>query len=169
MHDNWNNELKMLSIVILLMLLISQQVVSSEEIANDGGVDVKDASSNSNIPENSQQNGQGTHGLVKRAWNQLQSAGWGKRSFDDVTDENAVEDLQRKIWKLYADQLMAQYNQAHANDELNDVTDDYDSPVQKRKWNQMNAAWGKRDWNNMRGLWGKRAQSWNKLSSAWGK
>lgn len=118
------------------------------------------------------------HTMAKRAWNQLQS-GWGKRNFEDDPKES-LDELQRKIMKLYSEQLMS--NQADNEDYS---PGDYDGPIDKRSWKQMGTAWGKRDWsqmrgngwgkreagnwNNMRGLWGKRSTDWNKLSSAWGK
>jgi len=172
MQDNWNFGLKMLLAMVLVII-----VVSADEVVNAG--DSKQAAQLSEIAAaqgaQQQPKEQGLR-LVKRAWKQLQS-GWGKRNFNEEDNEDSIEELQRKIWKMYADQLKAN-NQIEEN--AGDYEADYDGqPMDKRAWKQMNGAWGKRDWNQlrgtgwgkreMRGLSGKRAQAWNKLSSAWGK
>lgn len=170
MYDNLNHGLRMVaSLSILLMCLMA---ISAEEAVN--AADVKEtASASQTVPAQNEQ-----HTVSKRAWKQLQS-GWGKRSFDDDPKES-LDELQRKIIKLYSEQLLA--NQADDNDY---ASEEYDTPIEKRAWKSMSTAWGKRDWsqlrgngwgkrdtgnwNNMRGLWGKRSPGWNKLSSAWGK
>jgi hypothetical protein len=139
--------------------------------------DGKDSSLNNN-PLSYQQR---EHVIQKRAWNQLQSNGWGKRSFDEEPTEEEIEEIQRIILRNYADQL----SRVEDNEYIpNDMSEGYE-PLEKRAWNQMNSAWGKREWNQLRGNgwgkrenakwsqlqggWGKRADKWSKLSSAWGR
>lgn len=170
MYGNWNNELKMVFIMSATMLLMA---VSAQEVVN--GNEVKETSIPSkSVPDASSQH----HTVAKRAWQQLQS-GWGKRTADDDSREESLEELQRKVMRLYAEQLLSN----KVEDDY--ATEDYDGPIDKRAWKSMSNAWGKRDWsqmrgngwgkreagnwNNMRGLWGKRSPGWNKLSSAWGK
>lgn len=169
MYYNLNYGLRMVAALTIVLCLIL--AVTAEEVVNAS--DAKETSSASqNVPAQEEQ-----HSVAKRAWKQLQS-GWGKRNNDDDQKET-LEELQRRILKLYSDQLLS-----------NQVDDDYspeeyDAPIDKRAWKSMGTAWGKRDWsqlrsngwgkretgnwNNMRGLWGKRSPGWNKLSSAWGK
>lgn len=157
-----------LTIVFMCLIL----AVSADEVVN--AADIKETSRVSlTVPAQEEQ-----HMVAKRAWKQLQG-GWGKRNYDDDPKES-LDELQRKIIKLYTEQLLL--NQAEDNDY---ATEENDTPIDKRAWNSMGTAWGKRDWsqlrgngwgkretgnwNNMRGLWGKRSPGWNKLSSAWGK
>lgn len=176
MYENWTYELKMVATLTLLVMFMTC-AVSADKVASV--TDVKETpNASQNVPSQGEQQ---PHIVAKRAWQQLQS-GWGKRSFDDDPKES-LDELQRQIMKLYSNQLLA--NQENQVDDSDYNHDDYDGPVDKRAWKQMNSAWGKRDWNqlrsngwgkretgnwnNMRGLWGKRSPGWNKLQSAWGK
>jgi hypothetical protein len=173
MYNNWSYGPKMLFIIAMALLLVMS--ASGEEVvnANDVGKEAPNAGASASAGDR--------HSVAKRAWQQLQGS-WGKRSASGDAREESLEELQRRIMRLYAEQLMA--NNVDASDDY--ATDDYaDAPVDKRAWKQMSNAWGKRDWsqmrgsgwgkreagnwNNMRGLWGKRNPGWNKLSSAWGK
>jgi hypothetical protein len=89
--------------------------------------------------------------IVKRAWNQLQS-GWGKRSNEREVDEPSYEELQRRLMKLYVDQLLAN----RPNDDDQEYYQEYDNAIEKKSWNQLQGGWGKRDWNQLRGKFTKR-------------
>lgn len=151
MHDNWNNEMKIVAFMLLML------AVTADSVSN---ADVKETP----IPsENAPLGAHNEHHLAKRAWQQLQS-GWGKRSPDDDAREEILEELKHRI-------LQEHYSEQLNRMDENDVSpDEYDLDAEKRAWKQMSNAWGKRDWSQLRGNgWGKRNPGWNKLSSAWGK
>jgi hypothetical protein len=123
LYDNWNNGLKMIfSLGIVLALLSLASAADENPIPSQ------------NAPAESDQ-----HVMAKRAWNQLQGS-WGKRN---VADDNSLEELQRKLIKMYAEQLLTN------NVDLVDEEEYEDGPVEKRAWNSMNSAWGKRDWTQV--------------------
>lgn len=183
MCNNWSYGLKMATVMFMLLMVAS----AAEKVA-ESATDGKETPSASQDARSGPE-----HTVAKRAWQQLQG-GWGKRNADD---DESLEELQRRIMKLYSDQLLS-----NRVDENEFTPEDYDTPADKRAWKSMGNAWGKRDWsqlrgngwgkresqnwNNMRGLWGKRtpgepdeifrnlfifmhSTGWNKLSSAWGK
>lgn len=154
MYEYLSNELKMISILFLLLM-----VASAEKAVNDN--DVKEAS---NLSPNVKADLQNEHIVAKRAWQQLQG-GWGKRNFDDDPKNESIEEIQRKLMKIYSDQLLSN----KVND--NEIPDDYDTLIDKRAWNQMGTAWGKRDWSQLRSNgWGKReSANWNNMRGLWGK
>lgn len=84
------------------------------------------------------------HPKIKRAWNQLQNGGWGKRNFDENEDEESSDLWNRKLMKMYAEQLLG-------NKQNDDDVEYYDNGIDKRAWSQFNGGWGKRDWNQLRG------------------
>jgi hypothetical protein len=154
MYNNWNYGLKM--DVLLAIMFICLMFASAENVAN-----VDDAKEPSNVPQNSPSESQsGEHTVAKRAWQQLQGS-WGKRSSDDETRQDSLEELQRKVMQLLANRV----------EDAEFVPDYYDTPIEKRAWKSMGPAWGKRDWNQMRGSgWGKReAGNWNNMRGLWGK
>lgn len=123
--------------------------------------DVKEASNVANNVKSPSESDH--HTIAKRAWQQLQ-AGWGKRSYDDDPRDESMEEIQRKIMKMYSDQLL---NKIEDNDVL---PEDYDGQIDKRAWKSMGTAWGKRDWSQLRGNWGKREPAnWNNMRGLWGK
>lgn len=124
MYGNWNHEMKMVSIMVVLL------------IAFASATDEKAASSDNSKEISNDQN---KHIVAKRAWQQLQG-GWGKRSNDEEPNTESLEELQRKILKLYSDHLLE--NQVESAD------DDYDmdGEVSKRAWQKLQGSWGKRDW-----------------------
>lgn len=132
---------------------------AAENAANAG--DSKETSKTSeNIGSGSQEH----HSVAKRAWQQLQG-GWGKRSSDD---DESIEELQRRIMKIYSEQLLSN----KIDDAEGDFTpEDYDGLIEKRAWKSMGNSWGKRDWSQLRGSgWGKRdQQNWNNMRGLWGK
>lgn len=172
LYDNWNYEVRMLSVIAMTALFVMS--ASAKEVVDAGEVGKEAPNVDASVAANDR------HTVAKRAWQQLQGS-WGKRSNDEDPREESLEELQRRVMKLYAEQLLS--NRADASDDY--ANDEYDAPVDKRAWKQMSNAWGKRDWsqlrgsgwgkreagnwNNMKGLWGKRNPGWNKLSSAWGK
>lgn len=149
MCDNWNYGLKMASVMFMLLM-----VASAAEKAASAADGRETPSASDNAPE---------HIVAKRAWQQLQG-GWGKRGSND--DDESVEELQRRIMRLYADQLMS-----NKVDENEYAPEDYDTPADKRAWKSMGNAWGKRDWSQLRGNgWGKReSPNWNNMRGLWGK
>lgn len=133
--------MKLLISVAVFLLFVT--VHGAEEVTNIGEGDIK-RSSNQQAPAASPPD---YHPKVKRAWNQLHGAGWGKRSENDIDDDPSVEELQQRLMRLYAEQLLA--NRA-SEDDTDFVNGDYD--VDKRaKWSQLQNGWGKRDWNQLRG------------------
>jgi hypothetical protein len=132
-----------LSSAVVLVLLLFVTVHGAEEVTN---VDANPSKGNDN--SNNLAMLPSYHPKVKRAWNQLQ-AGWGKRSENEIEDES-VDQLQQRLMRMYADQLLAN---RLVNDDLDYVNangGDYD--VDKRaKWSQLQNGWGKRDWNQLRG------------------
>ena len=154
MYDNWNYSLKMdilLAIMFMSLMFASAENVASVEEGKENSI------SSQTIPIASQT---GEHTISKRAWQQLQG-GWGKRSIEDETKQDSLEDLQRKVMQLLANRV----------DEGEYVPDYYDAPAEKRAWQSMGNAWGKRNWSQMRGSgWGKReAGNWNNMRGLWGK
>lgn len=150
MFESFNYESKMTAIIFTCLCLML--AVSADKVTNEKEIPMP----SENAPE--------VHVVAKRAWQQLQP-GWGKRSDEEDTREETLEDLKRRILKLYSEQLTNRLddNDDYAPDELYDT-------AEKRAWKQMSNAWGKRTWNQLRGNgWGKRSPGWNKLSSAWGK
>lgn len=124
------------SIALVLFLFLTVQ--GAEEVTN------VDANKGNN---NFQQQQQPYHPKVKRAWNQLHGAGWGKRSENEIEDES-IDQLQQKLMRMYADQLLAN----RVIDEESDYVNGGDYDVDKRaKWSQLQSSWGKRDWNQLRG------------------
>lgn len=155
----------------------------AEEISNEISDDDSDSLQ---IPEPDEAK------MAKRAWKQLQGS-WGKRSFDEISQEQLRKLNQNYQNDDYLESLRSfDYEPIRFRDSnLISDADDFETPSQtmeKRAWKSMGTAWGKRNWNqmrgngwgkkrepgnwnNLRGLWGKRSspQNWNKLSSAWGK
>lgn len=126
------------SIALVLFLFLTVQ--GAEEVTN---VDANKG--NNNFQQQQQQ--QPYHPKVKRAWNQLHGAGWGKRSENEIEDES-IDQLQQKLMRMYADQLLAN----RVVDEESDYVNGGDYDVDKRaKWSQLQSSWGKRDWNQLRG------------------
>lgn len=177
MQSNWFNALKTLSVIFFIFLINTKYLTLAEEIPNVGS---DDDSENFQIQEPDEAR------MAKRAWNQLQGS-WGKRTYDEVSDEQRQKQILSLQNSDYLDKLRS-YDEPILGYNLISDTDDFEEsqPIEKRAWNSMNGAWGKRDWNklrstgkrepgnwnNLRGLWGKRSndlRSWNKLSSAWGK
>lgn len=138
MFEKCNRGMKLFVSLAIFMLFVT--VHGAEEVTNVDGSDNK---------ENNIQQAQAPvnyHPKVKRAWNQLHGAGWGKRSENEIEDES-VDELQQRLMRLYAEQLLA--NRV-SEDDTDFVNGDYD--VEKRaKWSQLQNGWGKRDWNQLRG------------------
>lgn len=130
-----------LSSAVVLLLFVT--VHSAEEVTN---VDANPSKGNDDNNNNNPAMLPSYHPKVKRAWNQLQ-AGWGKRSENEIEDES-IDQLQQRLMRMYADQLLANRLVDDDSDYVN-VNGDY---VDKRaKWSQLQNGWGKRDWNQLRG------------------
>lgn len=139
MFEKCNRGMK-LSLAIFL-LFVTVQVHGAEEVTN-----MEDRSNKGNIqPPPAMQSEY--HPKVKRAWNQLHGAGWGKRSQNEIEDES-VDELQQRLMRLYAEQLLA--NKV-SEDDSDFVNGDYDGVDKRAKWSQLQNGWGKRDWNQLRG------------------
>lgn len=141
MFQKCNRGMKLLLSIAVFMLFI-MTVHAAEEVTN-----VDDRSNKgSNLQQAPAASPPDYHPKVKRAWNQLHGAGWGKRSENEIDDES-TDELQQRLMRLYAEQLLAN----RLNDDDTDfVNGDYD--VDKRaKWSQLQNGWGKRDWNQLRG------------------
>lgn len=139
MFEKCNRGMKLLFSMVVFLLFVT--VYGAEEVTNGD-----DSSNRGNLQQAPAVSPPDYHPKVKRAWNQLHGAGWGKRSENEIEDET-VEELQQRLMRLYAEQLLAN----RVNDDDTDfVNGDYD--VDKRaKWSQLQNGWGKRDWNQLRG------------------
>lgn len=138
MLENYSRVMKFFASFIAILLFMT--ATHAEEVTN-----VEDSKGTSN---NIQSSGL-YHPKVKRAWNQF-NGGWGKRASEgDAGEDESIEQLQRKLMKLYADQLLAN----RLNDEdLEYYNGDNENGVDKRAWNQLQSGgWGKRDWSQLRG------------------
>lgn len=137
MNKEQQKGIKLLSIAAIIFMILSMihadETVNGEESRNKNP-NSNQISSNSNL----------YHPKIKRAWNQLQNGGWGKRSFEENEDDESADLLNRRLMKLYAEQLLGNVQ----NDE---EIDNYDNAIDKRAWSQFNGGWGKRDWNQLRG------------------
>ncbi|XP_070503747.1 prothoracicostatic peptides [Chironomus tepperi] len=152
MMKEQNKGIKILSIATIIFMFLT--TIYAEEAIN--------GEENRKNPNNIQISTSLYHPKIKRAWNQLQNGGWGKRNIEENEDEESNDLWNRKLMKMYAEQLLG-------NKQNDDDVEYYDNGIDKRAWSQFNGGWGKRDWNQLRGnAWGKRRE-WNKLSSVWGK
>ena len=128
-------------VAFVLMLFVTVHG-AEEEVSN---VDASSSKRSDNNP--AMMPSPSYHPKVKRAWNQLHGAGWGKRSENDIEDES-VDQLQQRLMRMYADQLLAN---RLVDDDLDYVNGDYDGVDKRAKWSQLQNGWGKRDWNQLRG------------------
>lgn len=115
MYDNWNYGLKM--DVLLVIMFMCLMLASAEDVA--GG---KEPALPQNAPVAAQA---GEHMIAKRAWQQLQG-GWGKRSMDDESKQDSLEDLQRRVMLLLANRV-----------DEGEYVPDYDEAPEKRAWQSM--------------------------------
>jgi hypothetical protein len=144
--ENNNSNIRGMKIVFsIAIILIFTASTHAEELTN------ADDNNNKNSVNNLQSSSGLYHPKAKRAWNQLQSGSWGKRSpYETDADDESIEQLQRKLMKLYAEQLLAN---RLSDDDMEYYNGDYDNNnnVEKRAWSQLQNSWGKRDWNQLRG------------------
>lgn len=108
--------------------------------------------------------------MAKRAWKQLR-ASWGKRSFDELRQEQ----LRRMNQNYQNDDYLENLRSLDYEPRLQDFNmisdDDFDGslPINKRAWKSINGGWGKRDWIRRNGGGSKRQNgNWGNLKGLWG-
>jgi hypothetical protein len=160
MNCKWFNALK---IVFFIFLLNTKYLVLADEVLNEIADDDSDSLQ---IPEPDEAK------MAKRSWRQLRTS-WGKRSFDDLRQEQLRRSNQNYQNDDYLDNLRSlDYGPSRLQDFNLISDDDFDGPlpINKRAWKSINGAWGKRDWIRRNGGGSKREPgNWGNLKGLWGK
>lgn len=125
------NILSIVTLSFMFLTIYADEAVITEENRNNNNFNNDQISTSSSY-----------HPKFKRAWNQLQNGGWGKRNFDETQEDDSNDQSNRRLMKLF---------DMYGNKQFYDDIDDENNVVSKRAWSQFNNGWGKRDWNQLRG------------------
>ncbi|KAF0771347.1 prothoracicostatic peptide [Aphis craccivora] len=124
---------------------------------------------------------------VKRAWRDLQNAGWGKRGWQNLktTWGKRTQDWQnlhsswgkRQGWQKlqggwgkrgWKDMQSGGWGKRFKDQPSTDQLSQFDEYLDKYEDENPNEA-EKRSWDNFQGSWGKRAADWTSFRGSWGK